>query len=86
MSTHVYGCVTRQLTRSNSADTLLKDDLVAALEETLEANETTFAKQPAFTDYYGRSSPIKRERSSPDVFTAPVARTRRQTLNKNSDT
>lgn len=69
------------------ADSLLKDDLVAALEEALEANETTFAKQRAFSDYYNRAgSPIKRERSSPEILTVTKTRTRRQTLNKNSDT
>ncbi|KAL1608553.1 hypothetical protein SLS60_003495 [Paraconiothyrium brasiliense] len=70
----------------NSADTLLKDDLVAALEETLEANETTFAKQRAFSEYYGRGgSPIKRERSSPDALALNKTRSRRQTLNRNGD-
>ncbi|KAF1968158.1 hypothetical protein BU23DRAFT_602452 [Bimuria novae-zelandiae CBS 107.79] len=68
------------------ADTLLKDDLVAALEETLEANETIFAKQRAFSEYYNRGgSPIKRERSSPEVMTVTKTRTRRQTLNKTSE-
>ncbi|KAL5384898.1 hypothetical protein DPSP01_005003 [Paraphaeosphaeria sporulosa] len=68
------------------ADTLLKDDLVAALEETLEANETTFAKQRAFSEFYGRGgSPIKRERSSPDAVVLTKTRSRRQTLNRNGD-
>lgn len=59
---------------------------MAALEETLEANETTYAKQRAFADFYGRtSSPVKRERSSPDVAVLPKTRTRRQTLNRNRD-
>lgn len=70
------------MTRLHSADTLLKDDLVAALEQTLQGNESIYAKQPGFSDYYGRSaSPIKRERSSPEVQ-AVVRPRRRQTLVK----
>ncbi|KAJ4288933.1 hypothetical protein N0V90_011274 [Kalmusia sp. IMI 367209] len=70
------------------AEQLLKDDLVAALEETLEANESTYAKQRAFSEFYsyGRNgSPIKRERSSPDVLAATKTRSRRQTLSKPAD-
>jgi hypothetical protein len=64
----------------------LKDDLVAALEETLEANESTFAKQRVFSDFYSRgSSPIKRERSSPDALLLTKTRSRRQTLNRRAD-
>jgi hypothetical protein len=70
-----------------SADQLLKDDLVLALEEHLAANESTFAKQPAFSDFYGRSaSPVKRERSSPAASEAIVAtKVRRRTLVKRVD-
>jgi len=60
---------------------------VLALEERLEANEGTFAKQPAFSEFYGRSgSPVKRERSSPSASDALVAtKTRRRTLVKRVD-
>ncbi|KAF2635498.1 hypothetical protein P280DRAFT_484551 [Massarina eburnea CBS 473.64] len=65
------------------ADSLLKDDLVVALESQLDQNERKYAKLPLFADYYnGRSSsPIKRERFSPEVLTATRPR-RRQTLVK----
>lgn len=72
-----------QLLTVSSADQLLKDDLVAALEETLEANESTYAKQPVFSDFYGRSgSPVKRERSSPSDALAVTKTRRRQTMTK----
>jgi hypothetical protein len=66
---------------------LLKDDLVVALEGHLNANESTYAKQAAFTEYFGRSgSPVKRERSSPSIADALVApKTRRRTLVKRVD-
>ncbi|PSN70798.1 hypothetical protein BS50DRAFT_268063 [Corynespora cassiicola Philippines] len=68
------------------ADNLLKDDLVEALFGHLEANETTFAKQADFSDFYGRnSSPVKRERVSPsEAISVPKTR-RRQTLVKASE-
>jgi hypothetical protein len=69
----------------NSADQLLKDDLVLALEEHLAANESTYAKHAAFSDFYGRSgSPVKRERSSPSEALA-TTKTRRRTLVKRVD-
>lgn len=67
------------------AEQLLKDDLVTALEQALEGNESTYAKQRAFADYYSyarNGSPIKRERSSPEALTVTKTRTRRQTLTK----
>ncbi|KAF2678731.1 hypothetical protein K458DRAFT_446204 [Lentithecium fluviatile CBS 122367] len=67
------------------ADTLLKDDLVLALEEHLEANESLFAKQPEFSEFYGRSgSPVKRERESPSEALV-TTKTRRRTLVKRVD-
>lgn len=66
----------------NSADSLLKDDLVTAVEEELEANETSYAKDPLFSEFYGRSgSPVKRERASPSDALA-VTKSRRRTLVK----
>lgn len=63
---------------------MLKDDLVAALADHLDANETRYGKLAALTDYYNKrvSSPVKRERSSPAVEAeAPVTRRgRRSTL------
>lgn len=71
--------------RINSADQLLKDDLVLALEELLSANESTFAKQADFSEFYGRSgSPVKRERSSPSEALV-ATKTRRRTLVKRVD-
>lgn len=65
-----------------SADGLLKDDLVLALEDHLDNNETTYAKHPNFKDYYIRGgSPVKREYSSPEPL-ATVKSTRRRTLVK----
>lgn len=65
-----------------SADGYLKDDLVEAIEDYLNSNETTYAKHPEFRDYYGRSgSPVKRERSSPSEAVT-VTKTRRRTLIK----
>lgn len=63
---------------------MLKDDLVVALEEHLHANESIYAKQPDFSDFYGRSgSPVKRERSSPSASDALVTtKARRRTLVK----
>ncbi|KAH8725565.1 hypothetical protein GQ44DRAFT_726668 [Phaeosphaeriaceae sp. PMI808] len=64
------------------ADNLLKDDIVDLLEGHLNSNETTYAKQPEFRDFYGRSgSPVKRERSSPSEALL-VTKTRRRTLIK----
>jgi hypothetical protein len=66
-----------------SLDGLLKDDLVNALVDHLNANETTYAKKPDFRDYYGgrTGSPIKREQFSPSD--APVVtKTRRRTIVK----
>ncbi|KAF9693154.1 hypothetical protein EKO04_008816 [Ascochyta lentis] len=71
-----------QTAKLSDADGYLKDDLVLLLEKHLNNNETTFAKHPEFRDYYGRSgSPVKRERSSPEGFSA-VKTTRRRTLVK----
>ncbi|PVH91982.1 hypothetical protein DM02DRAFT_307414 [Periconia macrospinosa] len=65
------------------ADSLLKDDLVAALEEHLDNNQSTYGQDLAFLEYYGRSgSPIKRERTSPEPLVA--TKTRRRTLLRNS--
>lgn len=51
------------------------------LESHLNSNESTFAKLPEFSDYYGRNgSPVKREKSSPEPFITKT--TRRRTLNK----
>jgi hypothetical protein len=47
-------------------DGLLKEDLVHALQQHLEANEFTYGKLSSFSDFYKRTgSPIKRERVSP---------------------
>ncbi|KAI4693689.1 uncharacterized protein J4E84_002263 [Alternaria hordeiaustralica] len=70
-----------QKARLPDADGLLKDDLVDLLESHLNSNESTFAKVPEFSDYYGRNgSPVKREKSSPEPFITKT--TRRRTLNK----
>ncbi|KAL5117825.1 hypothetical protein ACEQ8H_004299 [Pleosporales sp. CAS-2024a] len=62
------------------ADGYLKDDLVDAIQDHLNSNETTYAKHPEFRDYYGRSaSPVKRERSSPSAPLV-ITKTRRRTL------
>jgi hypothetical protein len=67
----------------NSADGLLKDDLVEMLGNHLNSNETTFARLPEFRDYYGRTgSPVKRERFSPSEASAVTKTTRRRTLIK----
>ncbi|KAF2817055.1 uncharacterized protein BDZ99DRAFT_484083 [Mytilinidion resinicola] len=59
---------------------LLKDDLIAALETQLSQNQSTYSKNPAFSDYYKRTgSPLKRERPSPpDAGTAVVSKPRRR--------
>ncbi|KAF1954366.1 hypothetical protein CC80DRAFT_550392 [Byssothecium circinans] len=68
------------------ADTLLKDDLVAALEDTLLENESIFGKQADFSEYYGRSgSPIKRERFSPEVLASGRPRRRQTLVKRDSD-
>lgn len=71
----------------NSAHDLLKDDLVEKLFEHLLDNESDYAKQPVFQDFYGRgtrnASPVKRERSSPSESLAQLPyKTRRRTLIK----
>ena len=59
-------CIELHTDIPRSVEGLLKDDLVDALVEHLEANETTFGKQSQFNDFYKRTgSPIKRERVSP---------------------
>ncbi|KAF2472776.1 uncharacterized protein BDR25DRAFT_333098 [Lindgomyces ingoldianus] len=63
-------------------DGMLKDDLVEALQDHLEANETTFAKQSTFSEFYrrtGNGSPVKRERASPSDGIAVTKTRRRQT-------
>lgn len=73
-----------QKSRLADVDGLLKDDLVELLGAHLNANETTYAKNPEFRDYYGRaSSPLKRERSPPSEV-ATLTRTRRRTLVRES--
>lgn len=84
---HAFAPVTHNL--CNSADGLLKDDLVDALYDHLETNETRYGKLSTFDDFYRRTgSPVKRERSSPVdtalAVTKPQAR-RRQTLVKSAD-
>ncbi|KAF2279309.1 uncharacterized protein EI97DRAFT_412221 [Westerdykella ornata] len=66
------------------AERYLKDDLVEALQNHLEANETLYGKQSAFSEFYARHvSPIKRERlSSAEV---PVVKTRRRQTLKRAD-
>jgi hypothetical protein len=71
----------------SSAHDLLKDDLVEKLFDHLLDNESEYAKQPLFQDFYGRgtrnASPVKRERSSPSEGLAQLAyKTRRRTLVK----
>jgi hypothetical protein len=69
-----------------SADRYLKDDLVDALQEHLEANETTYGKQSSFSDFYRRTgSPVKRERSSPTDVAVAVPKTRRRQTLKSAD-
>ncbi|KAJ8115967.1 hypothetical protein OPT61_g2500 [Boeremia exigua] len=71
-----------QTAKLADADGLLKDDLVLALEDHLNNNETTYAKHPNFKDYYTRGgSPVKREYSSPEPLST-VKPTRRRTLVK----
>ena len=54
------------LMSARSIDGLLKEDLVHALQQHLEANEFTYGKLSSFSDFYKRTgSPIKRERVSP---------------------
>lgn len=76
-------CMSPQVTKfCRSADGLLKDDLVLALEGHLNRNETTYAKHPDFTSYYSRGgSPVKREQTSPEPFST-VKSTRRRMLVK----
>ncbi|KAF2456260.1 hypothetical protein BDY21DRAFT_386670 [Lineolata rhizophorae] len=45
-------------------DGMLKDDLVAALDKHLRANASSLSANPAFSDFYSRGSPIKKERPS----------------------
>ncbi|KAF2998972.1 hypothetical protein E8E13_007323 [Curvularia kusanoi] len=69
-----------QTAKLADADGLLKDDLVLALEDHLNSNETTYAKHPDFVNYYSRGgSPVKREQTSPEPFST-VKSTRRRTL------
>jgi hypothetical protein len=69
------------LTMYNSADGLLKDDLVLMLGDHLNSNETTYAKHPEFREYYGLTgSPVKRERASPSSTFTVARSTRRRTL------
>ncbi|KAF2187904.1 hypothetical protein K469DRAFT_568132 [Zopfia rhizophila CBS 207.26] len=71
------------------ADSLLKDDLVEALQDRLEANETTYGKQSVFSEFYKRTgSPVKRERPSPSeggVIAVTKTRRRQTKLLDNAD-
>jgi hypothetical protein len=63
-----------------SAEGLLKDDLVELLQEHLDTNDAKYARNPLFSEYYGRSSsPLKRERVTPPGSVVMKTR-RRQTL------
>ncbi|KAF2200690.1 hypothetical protein GQ43DRAFT_373235 [Delitschia confertaspora ATCC 74209] len=67
-----------QKTHLSDVDGLLKDDLVQTLQEHLEANGTRYGKLPEFSDFYKRSSPVKREPVSPDGVTIAVPKPRRR--------
>ena len=44
---------------------MLKEELVTGLDQHLRANETKFASDPTFNEFYARtSSPVKREKST----------------------
>ncbi|CAI6230192.1 unnamed protein product [Periconia digitata] len=66
------------------ADSFLKDDLVAAIEERLDNNESTYAKDPVFVEYYGRAGSPGKRGSSPQEPVVTTTKTRRRTLMKNS--
>lgn len=71
-----------QTVKLADAEGLLKDDLVLALEDHLDSNESTYAKHPDFIKYYSRGgSPVKREQSSPEPFLSKIG-TRRRTIVK----
>jgi hypothetical protein len=53
---------------------------VLMLGDHLNSNETTYAKHPEFREYYGLTSPMKRERVSPSHTYAVTRTTRRRTL------
>ncbi|KAF2014293.1 hypothetical protein BU24DRAFT_212707 [Aaosphaeria arxii CBS 175.79] len=67
------------------AEGLLKDDLVEALQNHLGANESTYGKQPSFSEFYRRGSPVKRERSSPTDALVATKPARRRTIVKAAD-
>jgi hypothetical protein len=69
-------------TNLHSVDSLLKDDIVNALEVRLNTNESRYSRHPEFRDFYGRGgSPIKRERFSPSEALS-ATKPRRRTLIK----
>ncbi|KAF2101593.1 hypothetical protein NA57DRAFT_35017, partial [Rhizodiscina lignyota] len=46
------------------SDEMLKEELVTNIDQSLRANETRFSSDPTFTEFYARSSPVKKDKGT----------------------